>query len=319
MQAEALRALLPAYGLPADAPLALINRSENSTWRAGGVIFRVHRQGYHSAAEIAAELAWLGALQAEPGLRCVRPLPDRDGRLIQSLHGRHIVAFAAIEGRELTPGEDLSARFADLGRICARLHAHARHWPQPPGFRRKRWDIPAILGPTPHWGDWRAAPGLDGAGAALLERLARALTRALRRYGTGPARFGLIHADLRLANLLADEAGLWIIDFDDCGFGWWMYDFAAATSFMETDPRLPELAARWCEGYRGAGALGREDVAILPVMVLLRRLLLTAWIGSRAESDTARELGGLRFTAGTLALAERFLQGGASGFWRGSP
>lgn len=317
MRAEDLRALLPAYGQPLDAPLTLINRSENSTWRAGGVILRVHRQGYHSAAEIASELAWLGALQAVESLRCVRPVPDRAGQFIQNLHGRHIVAFAPIDGRELLPGEDLSARFADLGRICARLHAHSRAWPRPRGFVRKRWDIPAILGPAPHWGDWRAAPGLDSAGKAVLARLAGSLTRILQAYGTTPARFGLIHADLRLANLLADPSGLWAIDFDDCGFGWWMYDFAAAVSFMETDPRLPELAARWCEGYRATGTLAPEDQAILPAMVLLRRLLLTAWIGSRADSDTARDLGGAGFTAGTVTLADRFLQRGPAGFFTG--
>jgi Ser/Thr protein kinase RdoA (MazF antagonist) len=58
-----------------------------------------------------------------------------------------------------------------------------------------------------------------------------------------PLVFGLIHADLRLANLMVDDQGLTAIDFDDCGFGWWVYDLASALSFIETDPRLPELIA----------------------------------------------------------------------------
>ena len=45
---------------------------------------------------------------------------------------------------------------------------------------------------------------------------------------------------------------------------------------------------------------------MLPTFVMLRRLLLTAWIGSHAETPTATEVAET-CTAGTLALAENFL------------
>lgn len=315
----ALRALLPGYGLPAEAPLRLLNLSENATFLAGegpdALILRLHRAGYHTNAEIASELAWLGALQGEPGLRCVRPVPARDGGLIQRAGAQAVVAFAPIAGREPRPGDDLAPWFGELGAITARLHRHARGWARPAGFSRKRWDVETILGPRPHWGDWRAAPGCDGEVRALLQRLSDDLTTRLGAYGTGAAVFGLVHADLRLANLLIDEAGLWAIDFDDCGFSWWIYDFAAAVSFIETDPRLPDLAESWVSGYARVMPLPAGDIAMLPVMVMLRRLLLTAWLGSRAESDTAAEFGGPAYTLGSADLAERFLARGPARFW----
>ncbi|MFN3644426.1 MAG: phosphotransferase enzyme family protein [Gemmobacter sp.] len=321
MPDTALRALLPAYGLPKDAPLRLMHRSENDTWLAGdgagALVLRQHRAGYHSKAEIAAELAWLAALQGLPGLRCPRPVPAGDGRLILTAGGRFVCAFAFVPGREPQPEDDLAPWFEDIGAISARLHRHARSWPRPPGFIRKRWDVATILGPRPHWGDWRAAPDLGPAGIALLQRLSDDLAARLGAYGTGPGRFGLIHADLRLANLLIDDRGLWAIDFDDCGFGWRMYDFAASVSFIEHDPRLPELAARWCAGYERTGLrLSPEDRAILPVLVMLRRLLLTAWAASRADSDTVREIGLAAYVRGTLELAERHLTGGLARGWR---
>lgn len=313
MTADLVARALPGYGLPPDTPLVLLNRSENETWQAGGLILRLHRQGYHSGAEIASELAWLAALQDLPGLRCVRPVPGRQGP-VSRVGGRFLVGFAPIAGQELRPGDDLARWFAPLGEITARLHRQARSWTPPAGFTRKRWDVATILGPRPHWGHWRQAPGLDAAGAALLARATGALARQLHAYGTGPEVFGLIHADLRLANLMADEAGLWAIDFDDCGFGWWTYDLAAALSFIETDPRLPELVARWCEGYARVAPLRAGDRAMIPALIFLRRVLLTAWLASRADSDTARDLGGPAFTAGTLALAERFLTDGLRRF-----
>ncbi|MFN3576054.1 MAG: phosphotransferase enzyme family protein, partial [Tabrizicola sp.] len=297
---------LPLYGLPPDTPLTLLNRSENETWAAGDLVLRLHRAGYHTKAEIASELAWLSALQDLPGLSAVRPLSGRQG-LVSEIDGRFLVAFARLPGQELQPGDDLSRWFAPLGEITARLHRHARAWTPPSGFARKRWDVKTILGPRPHWGHWRQAQGLDGPGAALLARAGQAQAARLAAYGTGPERFGLIHADLRLANLMVAGDSLTAIDFDDCGFGWWIYDLAAALSFIETDPRLPDLIARWLEGYARVAPLGSEDRAMIPSLIFLRRVLLTAWLATRADSDTAQGFGGPAYTAGTLELAEGYL------------
>ena len=314
MTADLLRRALPCYGLPDDTPLTLLIRSENETWRAGDIILRLHRQNYHTGAEIASELAWLTALQQVSGLRTARPLATTTGALVTDIAGRHVVAFAPIAAQELQLTDDLPRWFAPLGQITARLHAHARGWNPPPGFARKRWDIQTILGPKPHWGDWRNAPGLDPASHATLTRASTALIQSLAAYGTGPPVFGLIHADLRLTNLMADATGLWVIDFDDCGFGWWLYDLAAALSFHETDPRVPDLIARWCDGYASIGPLAASDRAMIPALILVRRILLTAWLASRADSDTATALGGPAFTTGTVLLADGYLTNGLPQF-----
>ena len=97
-----------------------------------------------------------------------------------------------------------------------------------------------------------------------------------------------------------------MIDFDDCGFGWFMYDFAAAISFIEEDPIIPDLRAAWIDGHRTIAPLGEEDVAEIDSFVMLRRLLLTAWLASHSETPTAQELGA-DYTDGTLRLADAYL------------
>jgi Ser/Thr protein kinase RdoA (MazF antagonist) len=304
---------LPAYGLPPDTHARLINRSENDTWAAGDLVLRLHRPGYHTRAEIASELAWLVSLQDLPGLNAVRPVAGAQG-LVTEIDGRYLVAFARIPGQELQPGDDLARWFAPLGEITARLHLHARQWVRPPDFTRMRWDVEAILGPNPNWGHWRQSQGLTPEGAALLERATETLTARLQAYGTGPEVFGLIHADLRLANLMVDGDRLTAIDFDDCGFGWWAYDLAAALSFIETDPRLPDLIAQWCEGYARIAPLRAGDRGMIPSLIFLRRVLLTGWLASRADSDTAAALDGPGYTLGTLELAEAYLVDGLQRF-----
>ena len=155
----------------------------------------------------------------------------------------------------------------------------------------------------------------------MLAALEVELRRRLTRYGTAPGRFGLVHADMRLANLIVDlddgtargqdgpsapAREVTVIDFDDCGFGWYLYDLGSSLSFIEDDPRVPELVDAWVDGYREVGELSAEEVAELPTFVLLRRLLLVAWIGSHSDTELARSMGE-DFTRASCDLAEQYL------------
>ncbi len=304
------------WGLSPKTRVSLLNISENATFRADDpeaeapLILRVHRPNYHSRDEIRSELAWIDALRAEEIAPIPAPVELAGGGRIATMEAageaRDVVAFEFMSGAEPAPGDDLADGFRQLGAISARLHAHARDWEKPAGFTRKTWSFDTTVGPTPHWGDWRAGLGLTADGKAVLERACGKLSADLAAYGTGPDRFGLIHADLRLANLLVDGDRIGLIDFDDCGFGWFAFDFAAAISFHETDPSIPALTDAWVEGYRGIAPLDAETEAMIPTFVMLRRLQLTAWIASHSETETAQEMG-TAFTDGTVAIAEDWL------------
>lgn len=312
---EGLKAALPRWDVSADTQLDLLTISENATFRAtrtgtaSDLVFRVHRPNYHTRREIQSELAWIDALRAEGVVNTPRPVPLKDGTLIADMaddgHTRHVVAFEFVPGKEPDESDGLAAWFRELGTIHARLHGHARRWQRPEGFTRKVWNFESTLGARPLWGDFRAGLGLDTQGRALLERAAGVLEAKLKPL-EAPGDFGLIHADLRLANLLVDRDRLALIDFDDCGFSWFLYDFAAAISFIEHEPYVPELRAAWLEGYAAVAPLPADAEARLDLFVMLRRILLTAWIASHAETPTAQAMG-IPYTEGTVALADAFL------------
>jgi Ser/Thr protein kinase RdoA (MazF antagonist) len=311
---------LPRWQLSPATAIRLLNVSENATYALADpsslreLVLRVHRVGYCTADEIRSELAWINALRGDAIIETAAPIAGCDGELVQLFEspagrpGRFAVAFERLPGREPDAGAGTVQWFERLGELSARMHAHARTWRLPPGFRRKRWDLDAMVGPDGLWGPWRAALGLDASGVAALERALGFIADRIGRFGTGPERFGLIHADLRLANLLVSEPHLRIIDFDDCGFSWFLYDFASAVSFIEHEPIVPDLLAAWIEGYRRVATLSSEEVAEIPTFVVLRRILLMAWLASHAEIPFARQFG-VAYTAGTLALADQ-LQGG---------
>ncbi len=187
------------------------------------------------------------------------------------------------------------------------MHGHARAWQRPTSFSRFSWDYETTLGPHGHWGRWQDGLGMTPDALALLTRLDETIRDRLARYGTGPDRFGLTHADLRIANLLVDGDRTIVIDFDDCGHAWFMYDWATAVSFIEDHPQVPELEAAWVEGYRSVAPLSAADEDELATFVMLRRLLLVAWVGSHHTFATEAAELGAGFTDGTCALAETYL------------
>lgn len=312
------QAALAHYDVSPNCTLRLINLSENWTYRVedpdSGTAYalRVHRIGYHTPAEIASELMWIDALQQEDVVGTVTPLPARSGeRVIQLatdvLPERSVVLFAWEEGAPPDPDANLVPVYRTLGAISAGMHDHARRWQRPPGFTRFAWDFDTALGPQGHWGPWQDAVGLDDETRTLFQRTVDVVDQRLQAYGKGPERYGLIHADMRPANVLVLGDDVRAIDFDDCGSGWFMYDFATTISFIEDHPMVPEWRASWLEGYRSAGTLSAEDEAELDTFVMLRRLMLVCWIGSHyAHATEAQELGA-DFTLATCPLAETYL------------
>lgn len=323
---EQLRALLKLartatknYALPDHLSVEMINLSENATYRVEAPngqrwALRVHRDGYHSKTAVASELAWLMDLRNSGVVITPRPVIGRDGEIIQLVshpamqRPRHVVLSDWETGAEPGIGENLSKPFEVLGEVTARMHLHARQWKRPAWFQRHTWDFETSLGEErPHWGRWRDGMGVDGEKAKLFGRTVDLIGMRLNTYGQDNERFGLIHCDLRLANLLIDNGQVKVIDFDDCGFGWYMYDAATPVSFYEHEPHVPDLIESWKTGYRRVLELHKADEAEIPTFVMLRRLLLVAWIGSHSETDLAISMG-LPYTEGTMGLCEAYLK-----------
>ena len=304
------REALRAHGIDGDdGELELLNVSENATFLAPGPsVIRVHRLGYHTEREIASELHWMDALRAEAGIRTPRVLDATDGRRIVTVpdgdNRRHCVRF------EFLPGSEPEATdFTRLGEITARMHQHARTWKPPEWFSRFHWNYDSSFGKIARWGRWQAGIGVGAQERAVLGRLDSELKRRLAAYGAGRERYGLVHADTRLANLLVSDGDVSVIDFDDSGFSWYLYDLGTAVSFFEHAPEVPELVDSWLAGYRDVAPLAAADEREVWTFILFRRLLLVAWIGSHQGADIAAELGA-QYTRDSCDLAEWYLTKG---------
>lgn len=311
-----LESLLPAYGLP-DGRFELINKSENTTFRvdpaAGGrpVVLRLYRVGQRADPEIHSELDWMDALRSEAGVSTPRALLTRDGRRISkvTLPGGAVascVLFEYLSGAEPAP-EGLASWFERLGAISAQIHLHGRSWRRPPSFQRPLFDYVTLIGPRAVWGSWERAPGLDSAAVALLRRACEEIAGRLAQYGRSSDRFGLIHGDLRLANLLVDGPHVHVIDFDDCGTGWLLYDLSTSISLIEHLPAAESFVQAWLRGYQRLLPLSDVHVAIVRHLIMMRRLQVLSWFGRNRGSALVREYSPAVVPA-TVAAADSYLR-----------
>lgn len=308
---------LSLWDMPKGAIARLINVSENATYLVeapGGYksILRIHRENYHSHRAIECELTWLEALDAEkvvttPGYYIGKNGdPIQTGRVDGLADPRFMVLFHFVEGDAPDESGDMTDGYEELGAIAARCHDHVLRWRKPDDFERLVWDVDAVFGAAPTWGNWRDAPEVGVTVKPTLERVEATIRARLGAFGKAPDRFNLIHADMRLANLLIDTNGTRLIDFDDCGWGWFLYDFAAAVSFIEDDPRIPDLKTAWVRGYRSVRAMSAEEEAEIDTFVMLRRMALLAWIGSHIEAPEPQALAP-GFAATTARLGQAWM------------
>ena len=310
--------VLSLYQLPRGTAGRLVSISENEIYQlvspAGDKwTLRLQRPGYQSRESLASEMSWLMALRQEGIVATPIPHAGRDGAWVQSVadpasgERREVVLFTWEEGTHPTIDMDLLPCFRTLGAIIARMHAHSRIWTRPASFTRFRWDVESALGEAGRWGRWRDGLGMNAARVELFGNVVTVIRERLAVFGDGPARFGLVHCDLRLANLLLWDGTVKVIDFDDCGFSWYMADVANCVSFYEHLPRARQLIAALLEGYRTVCTVSQAEEEEIPTFLMFRRLLLVAWIGSHAETPLALSMG-VGFTDQTVALCVAYLE-----------
>ena len=230
--------------------VALLNHSENVVFdvelgSGEHVVLRLHRPGYNTAHELRSEVAWVEALAAD-GLPVPRPLAGTNGEyyvevpvgdetrqagLIEWVDG------AAISGlfEEIDQGVVLG-HYERIGGLAATIRSHNQAWEPPSNFVRRRWDAEGLMGEDPLWGRFWLVELLSDEQRDIFARARRELYAELSSLSIGPDRFGRIHADLHLGNLMANDDHVTVIDFDDAGYGWFAYELAVALDPVSDEP-----------------------------------------------------------------------------------
>ena len=296
----AARAALVSFPIDSAAP-ALVSLSENVTFRVADRrdgstwVLRLHRPGYHTLQELEAERAWIRALAAAD-IEVPRPLAASDGREYVSvtIPATGETRFAGMtrwtEGRllsevlsETDDDHTVENYFAQLGAITAKMHNQATAWQPPPHFIRHHLDTDGLMGDAPHWGPFWEHRSLSSTERDLLLHARGRLRQWLARMPKEQSGYSLIHADMHPGNILVDSNRLTVIDFDDAGFGWHLYDIAVVLTYWQSKPNAPAIERAFLRGYRAVRPLPDTAEATIPVFRLIRWMASIGWFHQRPE------------------------------------
>jgi len=273
-----------------DLPVDSVRENEGDLYVSGRYLLRVHRIGFHSADELRSELAWLAALRRDLGLPVPEPVRTPGGEVLVTAETRgsgerrHCSLLRWMSGR-LAYRNPRPQHLAEVGKLMARLHQHARTWTPPAGFTRGRWDWEGLFGAQSGWHAepevvWGLLPeALRGDCLEVAERTRQAMDQMDSR----PDSMGLLHADLHLGNVLFRKGEARVIDFDDCGYGHWVYDLATALAYNVDEPGYQEMEQTLLAGYSSVASLPEGQIAYLHLFIAARYVSILLWASDMAQ------------------------------------
>lgn len=227
---------------------------------------------------IAGEVDWINYL-AEGGANVSRAILSKNDQLVEAIddgHGGQFLATAFVKAPgNMLPHKDWTSEFVQhYGQVIGRLHALTKAYvPADSAWRRPAWDAPGNLDLE----DW-----LSPSDAGVLAKFQELMPHfeMLSKDGDG---YGLIHQDAHGANFYVHEGQITLFDFDDCVYGWFIYDIAMvlfyAAMWQEDKAAFAqEFMSDFLRGYSRENQLDSKWLKEIPHFLKLREIDLYAVI-----------------------------------------
>ena len=257
-----------------------INYEYNATLKieaTDGQLFalRINTNSPRTPENLRAEIAFVRFLEEDGRIKVPHPIANTEGEFYTSiLHeasGRtfHCVLYSWILGEELED-EPTDEQLKALGAAMATMHLVAQGFNLPNGSVLSIYNDPL----------WWTEDFLLSEKSVLEAEAKELITQALSAIKSGVAKFYadatpiLIHADLHGGNVLWHEGSLSVIDFDDCGLGLPIQDFATALYYFDT----PEQDAAFKEGYNSIAPIPECTEREMKMFFLQRRIVLLNYL-----------------------------------------
>jgi Ser/Thr protein kinase RdoA (MazF antagonist) len=294
---------LAAYELP-PWQMEAEHHGHNTTFRIqtenGDYALRISKPDWRSRAQIESEAIWLASIRRDTELIVPEPVPNRLGELLTVAGAEGVpeerccLLFRWIDGqfyrKRISP-----VALERVGRFTAHLHNHVEQdFSPPPGFIR-----PSVQWQTVREGDQEIGGDMErviedglAVGVEIITPEDLATFTMARHYireemdalPRTPDFYNLIHADLHHGNYLFHRQEVRAIDFDDCGWGHFLYDLAVTEWYLQARPDFSSLREAHLRGYREVRPFSEEQEALLPTFLAARSLMIAMYLASRKDN-----------------------------------
>ena len=284
-------ALLGEYDLTADA-VTPVRFTNNAVFRLDSAskrcALRIHRPGYRTPRQIRSELTYMAAVAAGGNVEVPLPVANRSGDLVSTVYvtgeRRHGSVVTWLDGEVRRPGRGAGPKTLHrIGQALGSLHKFSESFAAPNDFELPTWDVAALF----------EAGGLDRfatrAQQRMFDEVRHRVDVLFNRLARGPDSFGLLHHDFILLNCLHHGRRTAVIDFDDCGWGFYLQDLGGILGNLKDYSGYRSLRRPLLDGYRSARPLPSESEEDLELMIALRHCISTLWLVNRHQQSAIGE------------------------------
>ena len=283
-------------------------------------VLRLHLPGRARAKYLESELVWLQYIRLNTELLVPAPVPLQ-------VDGAEVL-FTSVSPAPLSPdavlcclfefvdGESKSAKAlsADdvysVGAYLGTLHRLGQFEP-PDTFSRPRMDWEGLFGEESPYLARDSIISLTGEQARIFEQVKDRVRTAIDKIDRGPESFGLIHGDLLAKNILYCDNLPVALDFEYCGWGYFLYDLAPLLWQLKGERPAEYIYledAMW-SGYTSKTGVTEHERDRLEICIAARQLASCRWLLANAGNPTVREVAPQLINDRALELRD-FLQNG---------
>jgi Ser/Thr protein kinase RdoA (MazF antagonist) len=293
---NAAQAALPFFGLE-GAVLELASYFNNAVFKVvlptgENYVLRLHRPGHKPLAQIASELTWLQELSTHSTLSVPQPHTATVAQII--VEGLHepapVVCFRWIEGTARPEQELTTADLQQMGRLLAQLHDHARHFQPPAAFTRPRLDWEGLFGEQSHYNPGLGAAIFTAEQQTVFQVVDQRVRDTMHKLGDHHTHFGLIHGDYLPKNLLWSNTSVSVIDFEDSGWGYWLYDLAPTCLLLRAVYSDPVYESAFIAGYAAEFPHQAIDRTVIEDFMAARHVASCRWQAANLHNPRIREM-----------------------------
>jgi Ser/Thr protein kinase RdoA (MazF antagonist) len=278
------------YRVEVPGDILFINKAD--PFIANRYVLRIHAGS--DVETITSELTWLAALDQEAGLPVPAPVLTSDGKLLTTVsttdmpNGRIVSVMRWLDGRRFCKGI-LPKYLTALGQVVAQMHNFSASWQPPVGFTRPHWNWDSQLGGSmfrhPIMEVVDSIPSIYQQPFQVISQEAK---RMMTLLGKGSDAYGMIHSDLYPENMLFKAGKAYPIDFEDCGYGYWMWDIAIALCGWAWGDKWESMRDAFREGYAQFRTLPESQWSQLDLFVAIQFATMVLWSSALLMNDPKR-------------------------------
>lgn len=269
---EALR----HYGLE-NAQLTRLGGASNTNFKVDvddiSYLLRLHTSALHNQDVIWSELAWLSSLQSDTSLMLPEPIVNLTGELVTGIFvdcepETLCTLMSWVEGKiPPTVNALTDEQLVKVGSVMAQVHIHSQHFEPPESFKRHKFDEVHFSGCLEVLCTALSNTELNKNDLNSFKLNANHIITHFAQLERKQDNFGVIHGDFHSGNYLLSNENVYIIDFDRCGFGFYIYDLALALMELEEQQQKAFL-----QGYKKVKALPADYTNLKQVFLCLAYL-----------------------------------------------